>query len=179
MHCPVCGRAVARGAWQCPYCDEPLPGRVCAAMLAALAWPFAPLAAGRALLRDHAARRRAALLCATVAPVTLALAADPVFRAGALRLWSAHGAGLSFAAAAASALCRNAPEDAVADASARGRVRDALLRRLPGCVGAAMTAAILFAFLPAPIAAAALAAVALGRQLAEPEPRARAVSTIS
>lgn len=169
MHCPVCGRAVARGAWQCPYCDEPLPGRVRVAMLAALAWPLAPFAAVRALVRNRAARCRTALLCAAVAPVALALVADPVFRTGALRLWTAHGAGLALAAAAASALCRNAPEDAVADATARGRIRDALLRGLPGCVGAAATAALLFALLPARIAAATLAAVALCLQIAGTE----------
>ena len=170
MHCPVCGRAVARDAWQCPYCDEALPGRLREAMLAALAWPLAPLAALRALARERAARCRATLLFAAAAPAALALAFDPVFRTGVLRLWTAHGAGLALAAAAVCALCRNPPANAVADTSASGRMRDALLWRLPGCVGAAMTAALLFALLPAPDAAAALVAVALCRQIAVAAP---------
>lgn len=166
--CPVCARPVAHGAWQCPYCDEPLPGRVRALFVEALAFPLAPITTARALATDGAARQRAAPWLAAAIVASLLAVVDPAFRTDALRLWSAHGAGLAIAGAAVSALCHDGSATGVADTSARGRVFAALRRCLARCFGAAFVAAALFALLPAPWAAAALALITLARQMASP-----------
>ena len=166
--CPACARPVAHGAWQCPYCDEPLPGRVRALFGEALAFPLAPITAARAFATDGDARRRAAPWLAAAIVASLLVAVDPAFRADALRLWSAHGAGLALAAAAVSALCHNASAIGVADTSARRRILAAFRRCLARCFGAAFVAAALFVLLPAPWAAVALALITLARQMSSP-----------
>ena len=183
--CPACERPVARGAFRCPYCDESLPGALrdalarfalwlvppVAAALIRAAWPNGPVAAAvaaaflpavallavRVFRRGAAWRPSLAWGIASIA-VVAALALDPALRLDALRLWRAHGLGLALAAAAVSALCPAPATDAVSGATPRERLADALLRRAPDILGAALAATLSLSILPASAAGAVLLA---------------------
>ena len=126
-----------------------------AAAVAAAFLPAVALLAVRVFRRGTAWRLSLAWGISAIAVAT-ALALDPALRLDALRLWRAHGLGLALAAAAVSALCLASATDAVSGATPRERLADALLRRTPDILGAALAATLSLCTLPTPAAGAVL-----------------------